>query len=81
MHQIGSVQAIGGPIFYFKALYSSTLVITLFYSNTKLFLAEIITVTQEINLPLNASRMACPLLMLKRRCSILLLAKMHFTII
>ena len=37
------------------ALYSSTVVITLFNSNTKLFQAEIITVKQEASLPLNAS--------------------------
>ena len=42
--------------FKFKpALYSNTLVITLFNSSTKLFLAEIITVTQETSLPINAS--------------------------
>ena len=34
------------------ALYSSTLVITLFKNSTKL---EIITVTQEVSLPLNTS--------------------------
>ena len=37
------------------ALYTSTLVITLFNSSTKLFKAEIITVTQEASLPINAS--------------------------
>ena len=42
--------------FKFKpALYSSTVVITLFNSSTKLFQAEIITVTQKTSLPINAS--------------------------
>ena len=42
--------------FKFKAaLYTSTLVITLFNSSTKLFEAEIITVTQEVSLPINTS--------------------------
>ena len=42
--------------FKFKAaLYISTLVITLFNSSTKLFKAEIITVTQETGLPINTS--------------------------